>query len=108
MSASSSYITLDDRKYVNYEKLNAKKKWVKRWLIQRNRFFNSTLIRRMNLVRRYRNYLRMDDSAFYYLLNKIRPRIEKRNKVMRDAVSAEEKHCNTEVFNKKELSRLKI
>ena len=33
----------------------------------------------------------MDNSSFYYLLNKIHPRIEKRNTIMRDAVSAEER-----------------
>ena len=33
----------------------------------------------------------MYNSSFYYLSNKIRPRIEKRNAVMRDAVSAEER-----------------
>ena len=30
-------------------------------------------------------------TTFYYLLNKIRPRIDKRNTVMRNAVSAEER-----------------
>lgn len=34
----------------------------------------------------------MDDSAFYYLLNKICSKIEKSNTVMRDAVSAEENY----------------
>ena len=62
-------------------KLNTKKKWAKRWLIQRNRFLNSALLRELkaNESCDYRNYLRMDDSAFYYLLNKICPRIEDRN-----------------------------
>ena len=40
----------------------------------------------------------MDDSAFYYLLNKIRPRIEKRNTVMVDAVSAEQRLSTTLKF----------
>ena len=74
----------------NRKKLNTKKKWAKRWLIQR-RFSN--LLKELETTEccDYRNYLRMDDSSFYYLLNKIHLRIEKRNTVMIDTASAEER-----------------
>ena len=73
-------------------------------VILRNRFSNSALLKEVktNEPRDYRNYLRMDDSSFYYLCNKIRPRIEKRNTVMRDAVSAEERLSATLRFWKLE------
>lgn len=73
--------------------LNAdKKKLAKRWSIRRNRFSNLALLKepKTNELSDYRNYLRMDDSVFYCLLNGILPGIEKRNIVMRDAVSPEE------------------
>ena len=38
----------------------------------------------------------MNDSAFYYLSNKIRPMIEKRNTIARDAVSTKKRLSATE------------
>ena len=92
----------------NRKKLNTKKKWAKRWLIQRNRFSNSALLKELktNEPCDYRNYLHMDDSAFYYLVEKICPRIEKRNSYK----SYKRKSiCNTNAFsvsNWKELRKL--
>ncbi|KAJ8932248.1 hypothetical protein NQ314_014811 [Rhamnusium bicolor] len=44
-----------------------------------------------NKERDYLNYLRMDEDNFYFILNLIRPYIEKKNTVLREAVSAEER-----------------
>jgi hypothetical protein len=44
-----------------------------------------------NEPRDFQNYLRMDSELFQNLLRVVRPRIEKKNTVMREAVSAEER-----------------
>lgn len=75
------------------EETKQKRKWSKNWLLERKKLSHMTLIREMqqNEQGDFLNYLRMDEGKFLYLLNLIRPTIQKQNTVMREAVSAEER-----------------
>lgn len=74
-------------------KQKSRKKWSKRWFIERKRYSNVNLLEELkeHEPEDYRNYLRMNEECFEYLLNKIRYRIEKVNTIMRESVTAEER-----------------
>jgi len=70
-----------------------KKKWSKQWLLKRRKYSHMNLLRELqsNEPADYKNYLRMENHTFYKLLNLVRPYIEKKNTVMRESISAEER-----------------
>ncbi|KAB0805310.1 hypothetical protein PPYR_02280 [Photinus pyralis] len=69
-----------------------RKVWVKEWLKKRTTLSHMNLLSELKLVAEdYRNYLRMDEDLFITLLEKMKPLIQKKNTLMRDAVTAEER-----------------
>lgn len=77
--------------------MKSKRKWSKRWFRERRRYSNANLLEELKVYEPadYRNYLRMNDECFEYILNKIRYRIEKVNTIMRESVTAEERLAAT-------------
>ena len=75
------------------EKRKPKKKWSKRWLVDRKKYAAANLLMELenNEPCDFQNYLCMDSELFQNLLRIVRQRIEKKNTVMREAVSAEER-----------------
>ncbi|XP_077521347.1 uncharacterized protein LOC144132650 isoform X2 [Amblyomma americanum] len=68
--------------------------WAQPWLLRRKRQgAYENLMRELALDdgEAYRRWIRMDTSAFEDLLNKIRPRIEKRDTSFREAIQAGER-----------------
>ncbi|KAJ8944913.1 hypothetical protein NQ318_012722 [Aromia moschata] len=71
-----------------------KRRWSKEWYKnEKNRFTHEHLV---NLLRDsepedYRNFLRMDQESFDYLLELVRPDIEKKDTNMREAISASQR-----------------
>lgn len=86
-----------------YAYFNAKKQqrtkmiWVKKWCEDRDRHGHMPLLRelRENESENFKNYLRMDNSTFEYILNLIRPYIQKQDTVMRECITAEERLAAT-------------
>lgn len=74
-------------------KRKKKKIWMKEWLKKRSTLSHMELIRelRQSSASDLKNYLRMNDNCFEYLLNLIKPYITKKDTVMRQAISAEER-----------------
>jgi len=70
-----------------------KRKWSKQWLLKRRKYSHMNLLRELqsNEPLDYKNYLRMENHTFFELLNLVRPYIEKKNTVMREIISAEER-----------------
>ncbi|CAL1672647.1 unnamed protein product [Lasius platythorax] len=78
------------------QQLPARKKkrfWSKRWQLQRKQFSHMALINELREKNTddFKNYLRMSDENFWYLLNLVRPEIKKQDTKMRKAISAEER-----------------
>lgn len=67
--------------------------WAKNWLLQRNKFSHMTLLKELaeEEPQDFKNYLRMDEECFEDLLLQVTPKIEKKNTVMRESVSARER-----------------
>nr|CAI5840206.1 unnamed protein product [Callosobruchus analis] len=88
-------------KYSQYEntklRLNKKKKrkniWVKEWLQKRSILSHIQLIKelRNSSENDLKNYLRMNEECFQLLLSSIKPHITKKDTVMRESISAEER-----------------
>lgn len=74
-----------------------KKIWVKKWCEDRNCHGHMPLLKelRENDPEDFKNYLRMDNSTFEYILNLIRPYVQKQNTVMRKCITAEERWAAT-------------
>lgn len=81
------FIDEDDDNFQN------KRKWSKQWLLQCRKYSHMNLLRELqsNEPADYKNYLRMENHTFYKLLNLVRPYIEKKNTVMLESISAEER-----------------
>lgn len=75
------------------KKKRQKRIWVKQWLRERNKYTVVNLLQELKVhePNDFKNYLRMNDMLFNNLLGIIKSKIEKKNTVMRDAVSAEER-----------------
>jgi hypothetical protein len=76
--------------WVNVWKIKKlKRKWSKRRLTERKKYSDANLLKELdtNEPQDLRNYLRMNNKSFQNLLALIRPRIEKNNTFMRDAVA---------------------
>jgi len=70
-----------------------KRQWSKEWYNMRNRFAHEHLLSflRDSEPEDYRNFLRMDQESFDYLLQLVRPDTEKKNTNMREAIPASQK-----------------
>lgn len=82
---------------------NRKKRrcWVKEWIAKRNKFgaFSQLLCElKLQDSDYYKNFLRMSDTDFNFLLQKVTPKIQKKNTVMRSAISAAERLAVTLKF----------
>lgn len=66
-----------------------KKEWMKNWYKQRNRFTHENLLEELKLNSKddYCNFLRMDSDTFDELLSMVKPLIEKKDTVMREAIA---------------------
>lgn len=75
------------------EKKKKKRVWVKEWLQRREQFTHLRLLRCIQSCEPIDviNYLRMDYDTFQELLIRIKPLIERKNTLFREAVSAEER-----------------
>ncbi|KAJ8938939.1 hypothetical protein NQ318_014556 [Aromia moschata] len=67
-----------------------KRRWSKEWYKMRNRLTHEHLLNflRDSEPEDYRNFLKMDQESFDYLLELVRPDIEKKDTNMREAISA--------------------
>lgn len=67
--------------------------WCKKWLIKRRQYSHLNLLKelRSNEPTHFKNYLRMDDDSFQILLELVRPLITRKDTVMREAITAEER-----------------
>jgi hypothetical protein len=67
--------------------------WCKKWLTERESYSHVLLLKELEASAPddFFNYLRMDVQTFYTLLDLIGPEIQKKNTVMREAVSAKER-----------------
>lgn len=76
------------------EKNRKKRKWSRRWLLERQRNSHVTLLRELSQEESnfdFINYLRMDQQTFHELLNLVSPVIHRQDTNMRNAISAEER-----------------
>ena len=78
-------------------KKTKRKAWVKKWRLDRDRYGHMPLLRELrdNDPEDYKNYLRMDNTTFEYLLNLVSPYIAKQDTVMRNCIKAEERLAAT-------------
>lgn len=64
------------------------RKWSRQLFLKRNYFSHANLISELRSEPdEFRNYLRMDESTYKYLLNLVTPKISKADSVMRQAIS---------------------
>ncbi|XP_041983237.1 putative nuclease HARBI1 [Aricia agestis] len=70
------------------KKKNRTRRWSKEWYLLRHRFTHEHLQRALVDTEPddFKNFLRMDEATYEYLLYLIRPRIEKQDTVMRQAI----------------------
>ena len=67
-------------------------KWSREWLLQNREFSHVKLLQELtNEPNDWRNYLRMDEATYFQLLRLVSPLIEKRDTVMRRAISPHER-----------------
>nr|XP_022907301.1 protein ALP1-like [Onthophagus taurus] len=78
---------------LNDEKKKKKRVWTKEWLRNRERFTHLRLLKSIQASEPpdFINYLRMDYPTFAQLLSEITPLIERKDTLMRDAVTPEER-----------------
>lgn len=86
-------ITLKRKK--KFKKLKKKRIWVRNWIKKRNEgrgvlnMLNNEL--RIEDLTAYKNFLRMDNLQFEYLLAKVVPIVDKKNTTMRECISSRNK-----------------
>lgn len=75
------------------QKKKKRRFWSKNWLLKRKQFSHMSLIHELRTEHHddFKNYLRMSDDNFRYLLTLITPEISKQNTQMREAISPEER-----------------
>lgn len=78
---------------ISHQQKRKKAIWMKEWLKRRSTFSHMELVRelRQSSASDLKYFLRMDNNCFDYLLNLIKPYITKKDTVMRQAISAEER-----------------
>lgn len=72
--------------------------WVNPWLMKRREqgaYNNLVTELRETDKRSYKNFLRMDEANFNFILNSVRPYIEKKDTRLREAISADQRLCIT-------------
>lgn len=73
-------------------KKRKRKQWMKEWLKKRNQFTHVNLLNELSLEPSdWRNYLRMDETTYFKLLEHVTPYIAKQNTNMREAISPHER-----------------
>lgn len=77
---------------INKKKIK-KRRWVKDWILQRQRFTHVNLLDYIKEAEPndFKNYLRMNSETYQELLDMVTPYIEKKNTNMRQAISAHER-----------------
>lgn len=66
--------------------------WSKKWLMKRETYSHINLLNELKVTPKdWHNYLRMDESTYLNLLSVVTPLIEKKNTVMRSAISPHER-----------------
>lgn len=72
---------------------NRKRFWVKEWLQDRESLSHMKLVKRLKntSTEDLKNYLRMDEACFKKILKLVKPYLQRKNTVMRKAISAEER-----------------
>lgn len=81
----------EEERQLQKNKKVKKKIWSKHWFINRNKFSNKKLLKRLkeSEPQDYKNYMRMSDQTFNDLLSKVKVYIEKMGTIMREAISVE-------------------
>ena len=74
-------------------KKGEKRKWVKEWLQDRNKYSERFLVTKLKSTEPedYKHFLRMSDVQFDTLLKLVQTKISKQDTVMRSAISVEER-----------------
>lgn len=77
----------------NFNQKNKRSKWCKEWLKKRDNFSYVNLLNelRVSAQEDLKNFLRMDETHFNFLLSKVKSIITKADTVMRKSISAEER-----------------
>jgi len=76
------------------KKKRARRLWVRHWVARRNlRSVHHNLLRELRVegIRSYKNYLRMDEDTFNFIVLKISPLISRQNTHLRNCISVEER-----------------
>jgi hypothetical protein len=69
-----------------------RRKWCKNWLLERQKFSHINLLTELKFEKQdWFNYLRMDEVTYLMLLQTIKPFIEKKDTVMRKAITSHER-----------------
>lgn len=75
-----------------YKRKQYRSKWSKKWFLKRRIYSHVNLINELRAEPDdWRNYLRMDETAYTELLGLVTPLIERQNTVMRDCISPHER-----------------
>lgn len=70
----------------------SRQRWSRRWLLKRGKFSHVNLLRELACEPEdWRNYLRMDMTSYENLLKLVTPYIQKKDTVMRKAISPHER-----------------
>nr|XP_022900758.1 protein ALP1-like [Onthophagus taurus]XP_022900759.1 protein ALP1-like [Onthophagus taurus] len=74
-------------------KVIKKKKWCKKWLLDRNKYSHMKLLKELEQDEPtdFKNYLRMDSDTYMTLLTLISEKITKQDTIMRNAIPVEER-----------------
>ena len=75
------------------KKRRKRRMWVKDWIGKRNIFTHVNLLNEIKKtdVDDFQRYFRMDEKAYYKLLEMVRPYITKQDTIMRESISANER-----------------
>lgn len=66
--------------------------WSKSWLMKRDTYSHINLLKELKVTPKdWHNYLRMDENTYLVLLSLVAPLIERKNTVMRNAISPHER-----------------
>ena len=86
-------VALAVAKSVRKKSEKRRRRWMKEWFKKREEYTHENLLNdlRITEVEDYRLFLRVDVAAFEELLAMIKPKIEKQNTIMRDAVPASQR-----------------
>ena len=70
---------------------NIRRMWTKEWMLKRQKFSHVYLLEELRLhPDDWRNYLRMDEDTYLKLLNMVTPILQRKDTIMRAAISVGE------------------